>query len=63
MFDKKCGSGNCLLKSVFFSKQVICTIRAMFSSSIEIINKSGSLEPVCCKKWQKKSQPRNWFGE
>ena len=21
------------------------------------------LEPVCCKKRQKKSQPRNWFGE
>ena len=21
------------------------------------------LEPVCCKKCQKKSQPRNWFGE
>ena len=20
------------------------------------------LEPVCCKKWQNKSQPRNWFG-
>ena len=20
------------------------------------------LEPSCCKKWQKKSQPRNWFG-
>ena len=21
------------------------------------------LEPSCCKKRQKKSQPRNWFGE
>ena len=21
------------------------------------------LEPVCCKKRQKKSQPKNWFGE
>ena len=21
------------------------------------------LEPVCCKKRKKKSQPRNWFGE
>ena len=22
-----------------------------------------TLELVCCKKQQKKSQPRNWFGE
>ena len=21
------------------------------------------LEPICCKKWQKKSKPRNWFGQ
>ena len=21
------------------------------------------LEPICCKERQKKSQPRNWFGE
>ena len=25
--------------------------------------KSLMLEPACCKKWKKKSQPRNWFGE
>ena len=24
---------------------------------------SWLLEPSCCKKWQKKSQTRNWLGE
>ena len=62
MFDKKCGSGNCLLKSVLFSKQVICNIRAIFSSSIEIINQSGSLEPVCCKKRQKNQTKKLVWG-
>ena len=26
-------------------------------------NLTTALEPVCCKKRQKKSKPRNWFGE
>ena len=32
------------------------------SFSLHIIPLS-ILEPVCWKKWQKKTQPRNWFGE
>ena len=29
----------------------------------KIWQKMNGLELSCCKRWQKKSQPRNWLGE
>ena len=33
------------------------------STIVHKIDPDFTLEPSCCKKQQKKSQPRNWFGE
>ena len=35
----------------------------LFKSEPQSKFNSCRLEPVCCKKQQKKSQPRNWFGK
>ena len=39
------------------------TLRGLIRTSFGGIREKSMLEPVWCKKRQKKSQPRNWFGE
>jgi hypothetical protein len=49
--------------------RTVTEFQTMARNSLEVFEKiissceQSKLEPFCCKKWQKKSQPRNWFRE
>ena len=54
---KRSGTGNHLIKNPTISKKF------EFSRQKKVCIFHHLLEPVCYKKKQKKSKPRNWFGE
>ena len=52
------------LHSIYeFTVSVLKIIVSLFSVAGMTVFDINLLEPVYCKKCQKKSKPRNWFGE